>query len=65
MLRGLPLIKHIDKLRLSFPKTAKYHASNLLELVHGDLCGPITLEPHGGHRYFLLLVYDCNRYMWL
>ena len=65
MLRGLPLIKHIDKLRLPFPKTAKYRASDLLELVHGDLCGPITLETHGGRRYFLLLVYDCRRYMWL
>ena len=36
-----------------------------LELVHGDLCGPITLATNGGRRYFLLLVDDCSRYMWL
>jgi len=65
MLHGLPLIKHIDKLQFPFPKMAKYHASDLLELVHSDLCRPITLEPHGGRRYFLLLVYGCSRYMWL
>ena len=33
--------------------------------VHGDLCGPITPATNGGRRYFLLLVDDCSRYMWL
>ena len=36
-----------------------------LELVHGDLCRPITPAINGGQRYFLLLVDDCSRYMWL
>ena len=36
-----------------------------LELIHGDLCGPITPATNGGRRYFLLLVDDCSRYMWL
>ena len=36
-----------------------------LELVYGDLCGPITPATNGGRRYFLLLVDDCSRYMWL
>jgi len=36
-----------------------------LELVHGDLCGPITPAINGGQRYFLLLVDDCSCYMWL
>ena len=43
---------------------AKYHAADALELVHGDLCGPITPGTNGGRRYFLLLVDDCSRYMW-
>jgi hypothetical protein len=31
-------------------------------MVHGDLCGPITPP---GRRFFLLLVDDATRYMWL
>ena len=75
MVRGLPLIEHAGELcdsclarkqrRLPFPKKASYRAGDTLELVHGDLCGPITPATHGGRRYFLLLVDDCSRYMWL
>jgi transposase InsO family protein len=36
-----------------------------LELVHGDLCGPMTPATPGGRRYFLLLVDDLSRYMWV
>jgi transposase InsO family protein len=35
-----------------------------LELVHGDLCGPVTPATPGGRRFFLLLVDDVSRYMW-
>ena len=51
--------------RLPFPKAAKYRAKDALELVHDDLCGPITPATNGGRRYFLLLVDDRSRYMWL
>ena len=52
--------------RLPFPKAAMYCAVDAqLELVHGDLCGPITLATNGGRRYFLLLMNDCSCYMWL
>jgi transposase InsO family protein len=33
--------------------------------VHGDLCGPVTPVTPGGRRYFLLLVDDLTRYMWV
>ena len=36
-----------------------------LKLIHGDLCGPIMLATNGGRWYFLLLVDDYSRYMWL
>ena len=36
-----------------------------LELIHGDLCGLITPATNGGRRYFLLLMDDYSRYMWL
>jgi transposase InsO family protein len=36
-----------------------------MELVHGDLCGPISLATSRGNKYFLLLVDDLSRYMWI
>jgi hypothetical protein len=33
--------------------------------VHGDLCGPILPSTPAGNVYFLLLVDDMSRYMWL
>ncbi|WVZ88500.1 hypothetical protein U9M48_035017 [Paspalum notatum var. saurae] len=75
MVRGLPRIEHVSELcdsclagkqrRSLFAKKAKYRAGDRLELVHGDLCGPISPATHGGRKYFLLLVDDCTRYMWL
>src|SRR5664279_1255095 len=75
MVRGLPAVDHVNQLcdaclagkqkRAGFPKSAKYRVGMKLELVHGDLCGPITPATPGGKRYFLLLVDDATRYMWL
>ena len=75
MVTGLPHIEHAGELcdsclagkqrRLPFPKTAKYRATETLELVYDDLCGPITPATLGGRKYFILLVDDCSRYMWL
>jgi hypothetical protein len=36
-----------------------------LELVHADLCGPITPVTPEGKKLFLLAVDDMSRYMWL
>jgi hypothetical protein len=49
----------------SSPEQAKYRARELLDLVHGNLCGPITPTTSGGNKYFLLVVYDLSRYMWV
>ena len=75
MVTGLPHIEHPGELcdsclvgkqrRLPFPKTTKYRAVEALELVHGDLYGPITLATPDGRKYFILLVDDYRRYMWL
>ena len=66
MVTGLPHIEHVGELcdsclarkqrRLLFPKTAKYREAETLKLVHGDLCE---------RKYFILLVDDRSRYMWL
>jgi transposase InsO family protein len=44
---------------------AEYRAERRLELVHGDLCGPISPVTPRGNKYFLLLVDDLSRYMWV
>jgi hypothetical protein len=33
--------------------------------VYGDLCGSVTPATLGGRHYFLLLVDDLSRYMWV
>jgi hypothetical protein len=37
----------------------------VLELVHGDICGPVTPTTPSGNRYFILLVDDASRFMWV
>jgi transposase InsO family protein len=51
--------------RKPFPAQAKRRADGPLDLVHGDLCGPITSATPGGKALFLLLVDDHSRFMWL
>jgi transposase InsO family protein len=75
MVRGLPSIDQVDQMcedcilakqkRAPFPQAAKYRAQEELELVHGDLCGPISPSTPTGNVYFLLLVDDMSRFMWL
>ena len=28
-------------------------ATNLLEIIHADVCGPMSVDARGGYRYFL------------
>jgi hypothetical protein len=75
MVCGLPSIDWVDQVcedcilakqkRAPFPQAAKYRAQEELELVHGDLCGPISPPTPTGNAYFLLLVDDMSRFMWL
>lgn len=53
------------QVRKSFPSKANNCAKMGLELVHGDLCGPISPTTSGENKYFLLLVDDFNRMMWV
>jgi len=75
MVEGLPKLKEVVKVctvcnigkqqRHKFPKKSKWRASNKLELIHGDLCGPITPTSHSGKRYLLVLVDDFSRKTWI
>lgn len=46
-----------------FPQQTEFHAKKALELIHGDLCGPITPSTSGGNRYIYLIVDDFTRVM--
>ena len=37
-------------------------ASDLLEIIHTDVCGPMSVEACGGYRYFLTFIDDLSRY---
>ena len=37
-------------------------ATNLLEIIHTDVYGPMSVEAHGGYRYFLTFTDDLSRY---
>jgi transposase InsO family protein len=75
MVDGLPLIDRVDEVcdscalgkhqRHVFPQVASYRAESGLELVHADLCGQIRPQTPGGKSYFLLIVDDHSRYMWV
>jgi hypothetical protein len=51
--------------RTPFPHQTEYHAESVLELVHGDICGPITPTTPNGNHYFILLVDDVSKFMWV
>jgi hypothetical protein len=51
--------------RTPFPHQALWSTIEPLELMHGNICGPITPVTPSGNHYFLLLVDDYSRYMWV
>ena len=75
MVEGILIIKKSEQVcngcvlgkqhRTPFPQISAYRALAGLELVHTDLCGQITPATPGGKSYFLFIVDDFSRYMWL
>lgn len=75
MVYGLPETDFTDKIfekcilgkhaRNSFQKKAEYRASSILELVHTDICGPITPESFNDKRYFITFIDDYSRKIWV
>jgi len=75
MVNGLPLIRKVEQVcdgcalgkhhRRPFPQASSWRASTGLELVHTDLCGQITPPTPGGKSYFMLIVDDYSRFMWI
>lgn len=42
--------------RCTFPQETAYRAENILGLIHGDLCGPITPPTPTRKRYIFVLI---------
>jgi hypothetical protein len=40
-------------------------ASDLLEIIHTDVCGLMSVEARGGYRYFLTFTHDLSRYWYI
>ncbi|KAJ7959769.1 Retrovirus-related Pol polyprotein from transposon TNT 1-94 [Quillaja saponaria] len=74
MVYGLPFIDHPNQLceacligkhaRKSFPKEAT-RATEPLQLIHTDVCGPIKPCSFGKNHYFLLFIDDYTRKTWV
>jgi transposase InsO family protein len=74
MVRGLPELKDNEEKctdcllgkqqRSNIPKEANWRSSEKLELVHSDICGPITPHSNGGNRYFVTFTDDYSRKTW-
>jgi hypothetical protein len=75
LVRGLPDIEQVNQLCdaylaskqrwSSFQSLVQWRAERSLEMVHEDLCGPISPTTPSGSNYFLLLLDDQSRFMWV
>ena len=43
-------------------KAKGYRAKEVLDLVHTDLCGPMSTSARGGYEYFITFIDDYSRY---
>lgn len=49
--------------RLPYPQQAARKTTQPLQLIHTDLCGPMSNVTPGGKKYFMSLIDDYSRYM--
>ena len=77
MVIGMPKIKKIEESercvdclvgkqhRESVPKRSMWRASRRLQLIHSDICGPISPASNSDKRYILTFIDDHSRKMWV
>ena len=51
--------------RDSFPKASTWRASQVLQLIHSDICGPITPMSNSNKRYLITFIDDYSRKTWV
>lgn len=74
MVHGLPQLPASDVVctdclkgkqhREPIPKRSTWRATQRLELIHADLCGPISPNSNNGKKYVLCLIDDYSRKAW-
>lgn len=47
------------------PTSGGTHATQPLQLLHADICRPVSVTSLGGGRYFLTIVDDYSRFTWV
>lgn len=75
MVRGLPDIKIPTKRctkcmlgkqqREAMPKKSNWRATKKLQLIHSDICGPISPASYSKKRYILTFIDDYSRKLWV
>ena len=48
--------------RKPFPKKSESKTTEILDLIHTDVCGPMQTVTPGGKRYFMTMIDDFSRY---
>ena len=51
--------------RETIPKRSLWRATKKLQLIHADICGPITLESNSHKRYIISFIDDYSRKLWI
>ena len=75
MVRGLPQLQvsnttytdciHGKQHRGDMPTKSTWRASQPSELIHADICGPISPISNSGKRYTLCFIDDFSRISWV
>ncbi|KAI5348232.1 hypothetical protein L3X38_001119 [Prunus dulcis] len=75
MVHGLPYLEDVNEVcggcqlgkkhREWFPKDQAWRASTPLKLIHMDLCGLMQNESLASNKYFMLLIDDFTRMIWV
>jgi hypothetical protein len=51
--------------RVPFPKNSSKKKDDVLQLVHSDVCGPLSVTSVGGSVYFVTYTDDFSNYLWV
>ena len=51
--------------RRPYPKGVPYRAKEPFELIHSDVCGPMSESSLGGSRYYAIFIDDFSRYTYV
>ena len=54
-----------NRKRVSFDSHSSLRKSEILKLVHSDLCGPFKLKSKGSALYFATFIVDHSRKIWV